>query len=499
MSVAGILSKLRLIKYPHHIYLVGGIVRDILLKRETNDIDLVGKNVQVLAKKLAKVSGGSYFVLDDENKIYRVVFNQSTFNDSSRQALAGRRLSTVFTVDFAELRGKNIEDDLALRDFTVDALAVRADNRWQVTGDRKSIIDSFGGQKDLKNKTIRMVNKNVFKDDPLRLLRAFRLAAELDFEIEKKTLTLIANQCRLIKKSAPERIREELLKIVSIPHSAASFQYLDDVGLLEILFPELKKQKITARNFYGKHGVWTHTLSGLSQLESILAQLKRYLPKHYLHLKKHLDEFVAGDISRSAILKLAFILHDFGKPATQTIEGERSRFFAHELAGAKIAGKTLTRLHFSNKEIHTVKNIILNHMRPGNLSSLDTITDKAIYRYFRDLREEGLDTLVLSLADAFTTADTVIARKKQHIYPVDAHRHLQKVRDIINRYYTRKKQIVPKNILNGHEIIKYFGLSEGPEIGQLIEALKEAQAQKLVGTKKQAYEYLTRILLRDRA
>lgn len=136
----------------------------------------------------------------------------------------------------------------------------------------------------------------------------------------------------------------------------------------------------------------------------------------------------------------------------------------------------------------------MNHMRPGNLSALKEISDKAIYRYFRDIKEEGLDTLILSIADANTTEDTVLTRKKQAIYPVDAKKHLRLVRSIIKRYYTQHKQIVPKNLVNGNEIMATFKLSAGPQIGQMINALKEAQAQKLVTTKQQAYKYLKKML-----
>lgn len=277
------------------------------------------------------------------------------------------------------------------------------------------------------------------------------------------------------------------MKILSVENTAYYIAQLDKVGLLVTLIPEIKKQKITAQDFYGKEGVWTHTLSGLAHLDELLPKLKKYFPRYFLLLRKHLEQPLFDTITRTTILKLAFVLHDFGKAHTHTKEGKRSRFFGHELAGTKQAEKILQRLHFSNKEIHIAKNIILNHMRPGNLSSLDEITDKAIYRYFRDLGEE----VILSLADAFTTADTVITRKKQDIYPVDPRAHLRKVREIIARFYTHKKQIVPKNILNGSEIMTYFRLPEGPRIGELIEMLKEVQAQKLIWTKKEAYLFLS--------
>lgn len=466
MSVKSILQATQKIKHTQPIYLVGGIVRDMLLKRETKDIDFVTVNAEKFAKKFAQTLGGSFFILDDENKIYRVVLKENYFTD------------------FAHMRGGDIENDLKLRDFTVDAMAIRIDNS-------KKLIDPFEGQEDLKNKTIRMVGQNIFEEDPLRLLRAFRLAATLDFEIETNTLKLISRQSRLIKKVAPERVREELTKILSCPRGYLTFNQMDKNNLLEILLPEIKKMKNTAQDFYGDDGVWHHTLSGLKYLEEIFPRLNKYFPNYAEKISDHLEEKITGDISRWVILKLAYLLHDFGKPQTHSREGKRSRFFGHEMAGTKLAQKILERLHFSNKERHLVTNVISNHMRPGNLTSLKEITDKAIYRYFRDLKDEALDTLVLSLADARTTEDTVISRKKQKIYPVDFKKHLRGVKEIIKRYYTRKKQIVPKNILNGDEIMKYFHLSEGPRIGQLIEMLKEAQAQKLVRTKKEAYKYLT--------
>jgi putative nucleotidyltransferase with HDIG domain len=269
---------------------------------------------------------------------------------------------------------------------------------------------------------------------------------------------------------------------------------MDICGLLPVLIPEIKDLKSTAQDFYGRNGVWRHTISGLTYLEEILPALGKYLPRHAAKITAHLEEKLAGEVSRATTLKLAYLLHDLGKPSTHTKEGKRSRFYGHELAGVRLAEKVQTRLHFSNKEIQTVRNIIANHMRPGNLSALAQVTDKAIYRYFRDLKNEGLDTLVLSLADAYTTEATVIKRNKQNIYPVDSGKHLKAVRDIINRYYTRPQQIVPHNLLNGSEIMSRFRLAPGPLIGKLINELKEAQAQKLVTTKPQAYSYLKNII-----
>lgn len=485
MSVAGILNKLKNIKHPHRLYLVGGVVRDILLRRETKDIDLVCKNAQALARKFAQATGGSYFPLDEENKIYRVILKLRTVNREPR---------TVYDFDFAELRGGSIEADLALRDFTIDAMAMElvAGRGSRVAGQK--IIDPFNGQRDLKNKTIRMVGRDIYKDDPLRMMRAFRLAAVLRFKIETATLAMISRQCRLIKRVSMERVREELIKILSCPNSTAYIKDMDRHKLLEILIPEVSKLKISARSFYGPDGVWCHTLSGLAYLEKILLKLDKYFPAYALKMIQHMESPVVADIPRRVTLKMAYLLHDFGKPDTEVKEGKRSRFFGHELAGAQHADKILSRLHFSNKEMHTIKNIILNHMRPGNLSALEQVSDKAIYRYFRDLKEEGLDTLVLSVADAYTTEETVITRKKQDIYPVDAGKHLRRVRAIIRKFYTQHKQIVPQNLLNGHEIMARFKLDEGPHIGQMISELKEAQAQKLVTSKTQAYDYLKKLL-----
>jgi poly(A) polymerase len=485
LSVAGILNKLKTIKHSHKIYLVGGIVRDILLRRDTKDIDLVCKGAQALAKKFAKSTGGSFFILDEENQVYCVVLKLAT---------SGKRPETVFNFDFAELRGGSIAADLALRDFTIDAMAVEIDTRRQTPVSREKIIDPFNGRQDLKNKTIRMVGKDIYKEDPLRMMRAFRLAAALGFEIETHTQALVSSQARLIKKVSMERVREEFVKMLSCPGSTAYIRAMDRHKLLEVLIPEISKLKNSARSFYGPDGVWHHTLSGLDWLEKIILQINRYFPAYAPKMIQHMDTPVIADIPRWVTLKMAYILHDFGKPDTEVKEGRRSRFFGHELAGAQYAGKILARLHFSNKETHTIKNIILNHMRPGNLSALDQVTDKAIYRYFRDLKEEGLDTLVLSIADAYTTEETVISRKKQDIYPVDAGKHLLRVRAIIKRYYTRRQQIVPRNLLNGNEIMARFKLAEGPRIGQMISNLKEAQAQKLVTTKTQAYEYLKKLL-----
>ena len=356
MPVAGILNDLKKLKHPKPVYLVGGIVRDLLLEHQTKDIDLVCLKAKTLAVKFGKSSGGSFFPLDEDNEIYRVV------------------LKNNYLVDFAELRGKSIEEDLSLRDFTVDAMAVKLVDGSSLAVSGKDIIDPFCGQEDLRRQVIKMVGTKIFKDDPLRLLRAFRLSACQRFRIDKNTINLLSRQARLIKKVAPERIREELIKILACSDSHIYLEQMDKAGLIEILIPEVKPMKTTARDFYGPNGVWSHTLSGLRYMEEILPQIKKYFPRHADEIIEHLDEKITGEVRRWVILKMAYLLHDFGKPGTHTREGKRSRFYGHELAGVKLAEKILARLHFSKKEIRVITNIIANHMRPGNLSDNPSVT-----------------------------------------------------------------------------------------------------------------------------
>ncbi len=446
----------------NNIHVVGGAVRDRLLGRPVLDIDLITPiDPTKMANTLANELNGSAFPLDEKRGIVRVKLPDGV-------------------VDFAKWQGKTLEQDIDRRDFTVNALTVPLDT-WERPNWKKFIIDRHSGLRDLKSKKIGAVSPSVFKDDPLRLLRAFRIAAELGFDIPAPTRALISKNKNLIRKPAPERVREELLKLFATNNSYRYLKLMDTCGLLEKVFPEANALRKTAPNYYGKGGVLKHTLDSVKCFEEILAD-RSWFPGLSTKINSYLAEKIGGHL-RLAHCKWGLLLHDIGKPATMKMIDGRLRFFEHEHVGAEKVGKLAKRFRWSSDETSRYANYVRHHMRPGNLASHDELTDKAMHRFFRDLGEEAIAMLLISLGDHLTylTAKQKRARNSAH----------EKVTiKMVRRYYMHREKIVPPKLLTGYDVMKAFNLKPSPLIGALLNDLTEAQTEHKINSKEEALSYL---------
>lgn len=451
--------KLKYLITGREIWLVGGYVRDLLLKRPTKDVDFVtGGNTKKTAKEFAKKISGSFVVLDDFFKIYRVVFGGDIY-------------------DFSKIQGKNILEDLGRRDFTVNAMAIPLKSAHFTPRD---IIDPFGGKSDVKNKIIRCVLEKNFLEDPLRLLRAYRFAGQLNFSIELKTEKSIKKYARKLKNVSNERIQRELFLILELTNSYDVIIKIYKAGLLEEIMPELTETLNTARCYYPKMGLLGHSFDALKILEKFYStNFKNVFPKFSKRISAHLEEKISKTIKRKTLLKLAALLHDIGKPGSaKKIEG-RLRFFEHEEMGCDIINIIGKRLKLSNNEIKYLKILTLHHMRIGNLTSAEKLTDRAAWRFFRDLQGDAVDLIVLSVTDAYT-------------YPKGRTRTLHKImaNKLLNKFYRQKEKIAPIKLLNGFEIMKILKISESPLVGKILEELEESQVLKKIKTKKEAEKFI---------
>ena len=379
-------------------YLVGGFIRDLFLKRDTADIDIaLAADALEIAPGIADALGGRFVRLDEANKMGRVVV-------AGKKAPSGGR----WQLDFAAFEG-SIEQDLSRRDFTIDAMAV---DLGELTRDDIHLIDPFNGRADLKDKIVRAVSGTVFSSDAARLLRAVRLAAELDFTIDSQTEALVKRHALLIAGIAGERLREELLRLLVVPDSGRLLPYLDELGLLTALFPEMAAAKGVEQPKEHFWDVFAHSLKVVAAVDFILHQGSwEYYAKEVLAavpwseaITHHFARPVSGGSTRRSLLKLAALLHDVAKSQTKALtENGRTRFLGHDKEGAAIAADVLERLRFSSKEVKLVEIVIKYHMRPGQMSQEGLPTHRAIYRYFRDCGEAGIDILYLSLADHLAT------------------------------------------------------------------------------------------------
>ena len=464
-------------------YLVGGFVRDVLLGRDTADIDIaIAGDALEIAPDLANTLGGKYVLLDEVNRIGRVIL----VNEANQ-----------WQIDFSTFRD-SIEQDLAQRDFTIDAIAIDLD-QLGTDGTDLQIIDPFNGQGDLKQGVIRAVSETAFQSDAVRLLRAVRLAAELGFSIEAQTKSLVQRHHHLLNEVAGERVREELLRLLAVPQAGKFLVHLDALGLLTVMIPELTQTKGVVQPQEHFWNVFDHSINTVFAAGYLLRQETwEYANADALMatpwsetLSQHFERKVSHGSTRSSLLKLAALLHDIAKPETKTIEADgKMRFLGHAKAGAAIAVNILERLRFSSKEIKLVELMILHHLRPLQMSNTGFPTRRAIYRYFRDTGETGIDILFLSLADHMAT-------RGPHLDILEWQEHAKLVEYVLSQRFQEESVITPPKLIDGHDLINIFDLSAGPKIGELLEALRETQASGELYTREEALDYIRRQLLAE--
>jgi poly(A) polymerase len=476
-----LLSQLSSFLSSQHVrgYLVGGFVRDILLGRDTADIDIaVNAEVFDIAPRIAELLHGKFVLLDEVNKIGRVILPD-------------------WVIDIASFTGK-IEDDLKRRDFTIDAMAVDL-RQIAKNSQNAALIDPFNGQRDLDLGIIKDVTDTVFEDDPARLLRAVRLASELDFVIDRKTETEISRSAPLITGVPGERVREELLRLLELSHGGQVFDDMDKLGLLTALIPELSELKGVTQPQEHHWDVFKHSIKTVSAVDFILHQgVWDYQKKDVLSIvpwssaiAEYFDQPVSSGSTRRSLLKLAALLHDISKPQTKAIEADgRMRFLGHPEEGATLAEGILERLRFSSKEIKLVTSMVKNHMRPTQMSQDAVPTSRAIYRYFRDAGDAGIDTLYLSLADH-------LAARGPGLLHDQWEGHTGQVAYVLQEHFKQKKT-APSRLIDGNDLINVFSMKPGTAMGKLLEEIREEQASGELTTREEALAYVKSYLSEER-
>ena len=460
-------------------YLVGGFVRDALLGRVTADIDIaVNTNALVIAQQLADSLSGKFVLLDEVNEVGRVVLKD-------------------WVIDIASFIGK-IKDDLKRRDFTVDAMAIDLN---QIIGDNPvlALIDPFGGQTDLDRGLLRIVAKTAFEADPVRLLRVVRLATELGFSIDGKTETEVRSSAHLLVGVPGERVREEFLRLLECSRGGQFLVYLDELGLLTEIIPELAHEKGVEQPQEHHWDVFEHSINAVSAVDFILHQgIWEYQTGEILavvpwpsFMAQYFDQKVSSRSTRRSLLKLVALLHDIAKPQLKFFEEDgRMRFLGHPEEGAVVTEMILGRLRFSTKEIKMVSTIVKCHHRPTQMSQDELPSKRAIYRYVRDVGEVAIDTLYFSLADHLATRGPglLIPHWQWHANVVE---HVLKE-------HVQQESIVPSpKLIDGNDLIDIFGMKPGPRIGELLEQVRESQASGELTTREESLDYIRNILLTE--
>lgn len=454
-----------------NVYLVGGSVRDLLLGiQNIRDIDLlIPSRSGEVARRFSDKIGGSFFVLDEDRQITRVVKSHE---------------NETIQFDFADFEGPDLNADLARRDFTVNAMAV--DLRDFVhTRTLDNIIDLFHGREDIKQKRVRVVRPDAFENDPLRLLRAVRFAATLGFSIDDETAVRIRYQAAQLKRPSPERIRDELFLILADPNAERNLGLMDGLGLLSPVLPELDPLRGFTPGKYHVHDVFTHCIKTADYVDEILRELSRISPKHSAAVVMHLEEVLEQGVSRKPALRFACLLHDIAKPETFSDKNGHVRFLGHDEVGANKAGSICRRLKLSRNTEKTVVTVIRNHMRLFNLAVSGQPSKHGMYRYCRDLGNSVPDSLILAQADARATYELMPKEKFTDTeQPMSA---------VLDYYYTTFLKTKKKPLITGQDLID-AGLKPGPRFREILDEIREKQAEGEIKSRKEALEYL-KILL----
>jgi len=463
-------------------YLVGGSVRDALLGEPVeafHDLDFAAPaGGMALARRLADRLGGAFFALDAARDTGRVVLPRD----------GGGRLY----LDFARWRGDSLQADLFDRDFTVNAMALDISR-----AEGAVLIDPCGGQADLAARLVRAVTEHAFVNDPARTLRAVRLEAEFGFCIEARTENLLRQAVPWLARVSHERVRDELARIVRAPGAAGHIDRLDGLGLLPAVLPEVSALKGVGQSPPHRFDVYGHTLQVLAGLEGLFAWLwpgtgyaplgeqttrdLGYLSPWRGALQAHFDQPTGGEPGRVTLLKLAALLHDVGKPQTrQTDDTGRVRFLGHEREGATMAAAALHRLRFSRQERLLVQAVVQHHLRLLHLSQAGTVTRRAVYRFFRDVGDAGVDVVWLGLAD-------VLGARGDALDAIEWQGRLRVAQALLEGRFDRHREVVcPPRLIGGRDLMEVFGLLPGPRLGELLEAVREAQATGLVSNRQEA-------------
>ncbi len=413
-----------LMKVGYEAYIVGGCVRDLLLNRQPKDWDVA---TDAKPEEIQKLFPDSVY----ENQFGTV--GVKTHSEDPRLAIVE---ITTFRKEekYSDLRHpdkitftKSIEEDLARRDFTVNAIALSPDGK---------IVDPFGGEEDLKAKIIRAVGEpeKRFGEDALRLMRAVRFASELGFTIHEGTAAAIKKLSGLLAKIAKERIRDELVKIIMSRDKGAynGMAQLEGAGLLEHVIPELREGIGIVQNKHHIYTVWEHNLLALDYAAS----------KDY-----------------SLEVRLASLLHDVGKPRTKAGDGPDSTFYNHEVVGAKMTKILLERLKFSTKFVRHVTHLVRYHLFYYNVGE---VTKAGIRRFVRRVGEENIEDL-LKVREADRIGSGV---PKAFPYKL---RHLKFMIEQVKADPVSPKMLAVK----GEDVMKLLGISPGPKIGWILSILLE--------------------------
>ena len=424
-------------------WVVGGAVRDRLLGRATADFDLVvAGDLRGHARALARsLQGAAAFPLSEAFGAWRVIGPARDWN-----------------VDLSPLEGR-IEDDLARRDFTVNALA------QPLAGGE--VLDLFDGRAHLAARRLALVSPEALAADPLRALRLARLTCELGFEPDPEARASAREHAPRLAEVSPERVFAELKRIVGGEDPLRGLTQMDELGLTAVVLPELEPLRDVQQSDYHHLDVHAHTLAVLRELVELERDPAAALGEHAGAAADLLAEPLADDLTRGQALRFGALLHDAAKPQTRALSVEgRVTFLGHDEQGAELARGALARLRASERLRAYVATVTRHHLRLGFLVHRRPLSRRDVHRYLRACEPLAADVTILSVADRLAT-------RGRNAEPAIA-AHLEVARELLGQALAWRSG-PPAPLVRGDDLADELGLEPGPELGRLLDALAEAQ------------------------
>jgi len=442
-------------------FLVGGYLRDLLLGRPSKDLDFVAPEPEQAAQAVAAALGRPLVRLSERWARYRVPWRQ-------------------LTLDFTALRGHTLEEDLRQRDFTIDALGAPL-AEFAARGS-EAIVDPCGGRADLERRVVRLAYPQAFRDDPVRLVRAFRLAGTLGFSLDPGLLDQVEALAPLLSGVAVERVRAELFGLLGAWGAADLLAEMGRRGLVAHVLPELVPTFTQPQTHYHHLGVWEHLLETIRQLDGLLADTA-WLGPCAAPLCRLLASAGAHGRTRLQLLRLACLVHDVGKPQTASQdEAGLLHFYRHPQVGANLVRGLGARLRLSRREIHDLAGVVALHLRPLQMLASGGAQGRAGGRLLAQAGELAPQLLLLALADHLAsrgpaTTDTELA----------AHRQL--TLDLLCRYFFPPVAPTPPPV-NGNLLMARYQLPPGRLVGRLLAEIGQAHQEAPFASPAQVWEYV---------
>jgi poly(A) polymerase len=455
-------------------WLVGGAVRDRLLGRPLADLDVVldgdpGEGAQAIASA-AKQAGeaAACFPLSEEFGAWRVVAHRGGWQ-----------------VDVEQLRGGSLEADLALRDFTVNAIAEPLDGG--------ELLDPLGGLADLHAGHLRCAGPSAFEDDPLRVLRLVRVAVELGLEPDQSALAAARAQVERLQEVSPERAFFELRRILACPQAMRGIELMSEIGATAVVLPELEAMRGVEQSGFHHRDVYGHTLEVFEQAIALTTPEKwettewagALAEQHRAPVLALLSEPLADGMTRGEALRWGALLHDAAKPATRSVRAldRRVTFIGHDTRGADLAREVLGRLRASVRLREHVAGLVRHHLRLGFLvHERQPLARETVFAYLRACEPVEVDVTLLSVCDRLATRG---AKSEQAI-----ERHLTLARQMLEDSLRWRQAGPPKPLLRGDDLARELAIAPGPRVGELLEALCQAQYTGAVSTPEEALAFV---------